>query len=192
MQMGGAMRSLMTFVVACLASSGLAQDVLDGIEGNVEILAVGTNSHGALLYEISGVPVNLEEVLRDAVQRNPALSVAVFLQGGVVKFAYVENDEVVYTSRAFRDFIDNSWRFPQFRLDGLDIIGTGRFLDAEVVAAQSAAGRSAANVPSNGCVSNTTPTGSNMTCYTNGRVTYRSVCSVNPVTHGISCRSDSY
>lgn len=186
------MRSVLTVVVAWLACYCLAQDVLDGLEGDVEIIAVGNNSHGALLYEISGVPINLEEVLREAVQRNPALSVAVFLRGGVVKFAYVDDDEVVYTSRAYRDFIDNSWRFPHFRLDGLEIIGTGRFLDAGAVAAQSVAGRSASGLPTNGCVSSTTSTGSTLSCYSSGRLTYRSVCTVNQRTFAVTCRSDSY
>jgi hypothetical protein len=55
---------------------------------------------------------------------------------------------------------------------------------------RSSASSSYSSAPRNGCVSSTTSSGSSMTCYADGRVSYRSSCT--NVGGRISCRSESY
>jgi hypothetical protein len=45
--------------------------------------------------------------------------------------------------------------------------------------------------PHTSCTSSTTSYGNSMSCYTNGRLTYRSVCTIDS-RYNVTCRSDSY
>lgn len=201
MQMGGAMRKVLTILVACLACSGLADGVLDELVGEFTVTGIAVNASGVKFIELSETPMNVELALREGVYEEDKQRLAIFTPDDMVRSAHVIGDEVVYFEVDWIQFVQNNSVF--FRTNEVTFEREGNYLNEDAfqaarntkltrLYAPALPRKGVSSTPRNGCVSSTNTTGSTMTCYSNGKVTYRSVCTVNPVTYAINCRSDSY
>lgn len=194
------MRRLL-FALALAPISGLAsaQGLLELLEGSPRVVGRATNATGALFLELDSTPSNVGSALRQGISQEGFEHVAIVTPDDKVRYASVVDGEVFV-------FTMDWWRFVQldhreFRMNNLTYEEMGTYLNPTAIAEARAArpawatGRSQSSsvtIPRNGCLSNTTSTSSTMTCYSNGRVTFRSVCTISRVTFAISCRSDSY
>lgn len=194
------MNRLALIAIAALASIASAQGVLERLEGDFTVMARAVNERGAVFLEIDVTPANIKEAVEAGVLEEESRRIAIFTPDEMVRYAMVMDGRVYYYESNWIEFVHNNRAF--FSTENLTFEGdTGNYLNAEAIEAArntplvrdaSTARRPQAPSPRNGCVSNSTSTGSTMTCYTNGRVTFRSVCTVNQVTYAISCRSETY
>lgn len=191
-------------VVLVLGSGAFAQGIFDRLDGDFRLLSRATNADGTVFIEIDRTPPNIEEAMREGIHSEAATSY-VIITPSYVHYAST-NYGTLYDVRNWRDFM--------VRTEGAVFLISMKTLTFEFAYGQRLnpdhigqqleqyfpGGRaSPSNYPArttsppwNGCVSNTTTTGSTMTCYSEGRRSYRSVCTVNTVTFEISCRSESY
>lgn len=195
------MRTLLVMLIVCLASTGLAQGVVERLYGNPAVVGRATNDRGAVFIELATIPLNIMRSLREGLEHEESQRVAIITPDSMVRYGLVLNGNVYTYQVSWLDFVVlNS---PNFSMDNMHFEDEGRYLRADAIAdaregVRPRIGRPGGfvarppNMSRNGCDSSTTASRSTMTCYSNGRVTYRSVCTTNPVTYAINCTSDTY
>lgn len=192
----GGGRTMKFVFVALLAMSAVssAQGVLERLEGNFNVLTTATNDAGTIFVEIDATPSNLEEALRQGIHRelNPAFAI---ITPATVAYVIEIGGEAYVETMPWVPFVFSN--MPDFSTDTIRIKDTnGRLLTMDSIDEARNIGRSSQAAlrppPRNGCVSSTTGSGSSMTCYRNGLVTYRSICTAQTHGFGFSCRSDSF
>lgn len=190
-------------VLAALLSVCFAQDWLDDV-GDFTVLGSATNGEGTLFLEVAELVVGRREQILDAM-RTRDLPHVVIIDPNYVHVGYWMRGEPVYRRYHWILFLENTRLMSGLSLDDLSFtLADGPRLNHQTISAAQGAGQSvqprtlprptytAPASPRNGCVSNVTSTGSSMRCYTDGRLTYQQVCTLNSRTFDVSCRSDSY
>lgn len=161
------------------------------------------NSEGTLFVEISEDVGGLSEIV-PRVMREHGTSHMVVIDPRWVHLGYWVRDTPTYNRYLWTPFwtMAHDWagmsladmtylRSEGARLNPENFTELRSTIRARVRSGSMSSG-SAAGTPSDGCVSSSSTSGSSMSCYTGGRLTYRVVCSSNPRTFEVNCRSDSY
>lgn len=182
-------RPLLVAVTAFVFTAS-AQGVLDWLESDYNVIGRGVNGEGTVFIELDSAPRGLEEALKEGVFELESQTIVV-ITPSLVYYADVSGSGSHTYTRRWVDFIQRN--APGFSTDDIVIEGDGgTYLTYESIEAArqpQLLSPYRASSPRNGCVSTSSATGSSMTCYSNGRVTYRSNCTVNPVTYAIRCTS---
>lgn len=190
------MRTLLLVAVAVGASSAIANEVIDTLAAQFPLVASATTGTGALIVEFNESITGIANPLRQALLRFGEQKLAVLANDGMSVVGTVNNGRVKLNYLPWEEFVRNNMQSKEFGLANIEIHGEGEFLNgtfiAYALAPRNRRNASMATHPANGCVSNTTSSGSTTSCYTNYQLTYRSVCTVNSQTFAVSCRSDYY
>jgi hypothetical protein len=196
----------LAFASCATSQSELATSVAAQLDTAVVEEAV--NASGTQFVMLTAIPRALgpddvEEALKEFMLHHESGSIAIVYPAAAgrpyahdASFGFRGRGGVVFTStsswvRLAQDAQNNDSSLREFSIRDLEYtFGAGRLLDSSAVAVVQQTNR-ARSAPANGCVSSTSASGSRITCYTDGHVTYRSTCTVDS-RGNISCRSDSY
>lgn len=191
------------FLVA-LASVCFAQDWLGDV-GDFTVLGSATNGAGTLFVEVAEQVVGRREQILDSMRRHGTHHVVIIDPSYVHVGYWMSSDDPVYRRYHWIVFVENTRLMSGLSLDDLVFnAASGPKLNPQTVAVALGANSNvqprtlprpayaAPANPRNGCVSSVTSTGSSVRCYTDGRLTYQQLCTVNSRTFAVTCRSDSY
>lgn len=188
---------VLVFALLCLAS---AQSWLEDF-GELTVLSYATNPQGTEFVEVPGWVSGVSKLLPEAMNRHGTGHI-VLLDSEWAHVGYWVNGNPTHRRYRWHAFFAATKDWDGLSLEGLEFeLADGPRLNPDSIAATLAAHAAvrptvarpaSASLPRNGCVSSTTSTSSSTRCYTDGRLTYQVVCTSNPRTFEVSCRSDSY
>lgn len=192
------LKALLIVVAFLVGSSALAQGVLDQLTGDFKVLAQASNEVGTLFVEVDSAPENVEVALRNGILHENSSQFVLIVSPGRV---YTVNRDfgVLYSERTWTQFVRLANNSQGLSLQNLNFSGldgyklTPEYIEASIVRYRygvDALARTNA-LPRNGCLFTASSRESTMSCFQDGRLVYRSACSVNSALNVASCRVDS-
>ena len=176
---------------------GSTQDIVNQLNASANLEAVDEQGRTALMYAASIEATENLQLLLNAGANPNAID-----RDGQTPLIHAAKDGLPDSIRALilaganRDAWDSTgWTALMYAQLDKSEEGTEK---AELLASfrpAAVANRPAASTsrtPSDGCVSSTTLSGSAMTCYYGGRLSFQSNCTIDPYTYAVNCRSQSY
>lgn len=172
--------------------------MLERLDGEFKVVATATNDRGAVFIELDAIPSNVDVALSEGVVQEEGQRVAIITPSGIVYYASVIYDKVYSYQSEWVSFVRA--RSSNFLMTDLSYDSYGVFLNPDNIAlllperVEPDSGvpfypPSPSEIPPlHGCAANTFST----RCYQDGRLTYGVICTSDPVTGAVTCRSESY
>lgn len=185
--------------------------VLERLQGEFEVIARATNDAGTVFVELDQIVGDVESALRGGLREEGFQRMAILTPDGIAYYGERYANRTFSYSRPWVDFVKYPVQF--FDMDSLafDSESSGTFLSSDGIAMAMASpyarparphavrggGGAPGGDPAAGgfeveCEFSSTTWRSTTTCYSGGRVTYRTTCTTSPVTFDVTCRSTYY